>query len=82
MINNFIPFIVVGYFLFFIKNSRLNNILVGLIFVSFFVFATNYPIYTDFDIFRYLHRFIGIVVVIALSFYIFKNKINFFIRIG
>ena len=79
MINNFIPIIVLGYFLYYLINSRLNNILTGLIFVSFFIFATNYTNYgLDFDIFRYLHRFIGILVVIALIFHIFRNKVNVF----
>ena len=78
MINNFIPFIVLGYFLYYLINNRSNNILTGLIFVSFFIFATNYTNYgLDFAIFRYLHRAIGIIVVIALFIYIFKNKINF-----
>ena len=35
-INNFIPLVVVGYFLFFIQNKELKNLLVYLIFVSFF----------------------------------------------
>lgn len=78
MFNNLIPIIVLFYFFYHLKNTSFNNILSGLIFVSFFIFATNYSNYgLDFDIFRYLHRFIGVVVVIALLFYILKNKINF-----
>jgi len=79
MINNLIPIFSIFYFLFFLKNNRLNNILTGLIFVSFFVFATNFTSFgLDFKILRYLHRAIGIVVVIALFFHIFRYKINFF----
>ena len=79
LINNFIPLVVVGYFLFFIQNKELKNLLVYLIFVSFFVFATNYTNYgLDIDIYRYLHRAIGIVVVLALFIHIIGNRVNFF----
>ena len=79
MINSLIPFVVVGYFLFFLKNNRLNNILTGLIFVSFFAFSTNYDHFGfDFYIFRYLHRSIGVLVVIALALHIFRHRVNVF----
>ena len=79
MINNLIPFVLVGYFLFFLKNNHLNNVLTSLIFVSFFAFSTNYTDFKlDFDIFRYLHRTIGVLVVIALVLHIFKHRINVF----
>ena len=79
MINNFIPLVVLGYFLLHIKKTGFQNFLVNLIFVSFFVFATNYTHYgLDIDIFRYLHRVIGIIVVADLLIHIIRNKINFF----
>jgi len=79
MINDFIPILVIGYFLFFLRSSHANNILTGLIFISYLVFATNYTNYgLDFDIFRYLHRGIGVLVVIALAVYIYRGKVNVF----
>ena len=79
MIYNLIPFVLVGYFLFFLKNNHLNNVLTSLIFVSFFAFSTNYTDFKlDFDIFRYLHRTIGVLVVIALVLHIFRHRINVF----
>jgi O-antigen ligase len=71
--------IVLGYFLLFLKSNHLNNFLTGLIFISYLVFATNYTNYgLDFDIFRYLHRGIGVLVAIALVVYIYKGRVNVF----
>ena len=79
MINDFIPMIVLGYFLLFLKSNHLNNFLTGLIFISYLVFATNYTNYgLDFDIFRYLHRGIGVLVAIALVVYIYRGRVNVF----
>lgn len=79
MIDNFIPIVALGYFLIHIKKTGFQNFLVNLIFLSFFVFATNYTNYgLDIDIFRYLHRVIGILVVADLLIHIIRNKINFF----
>jgi len=79
MINNLIPIFSIFYFLFFLKSNRLNNVLTSLIFISFFVFATNYiDIGLEIDIFRYLHRIIGVLAAIALVYHIFRNRINFF----
>jgi O-antigen ligase len=71
--------IVLGYFLLFLKSNHLNNFLTGLIFISYLVFATNYTNYgLDFDIFRYLHRGIGVLVAIALVVYIYRGRVNVF----
>jgi len=79
MINDFIPMIVLGYFLLFLKSNHLNNFLTGLIFISYLVFATNYTNYgLEFDIYRYLHRSIGILVAIALVVHIYRYKVNIF----
>ena len=79
MINDFIPMIVLGYFLLFLKSNHLNNFLTGLIFISYLVFATNYTNYgLDFDIFRYLHRGVGVLVAIALVVYIYRGRVNIF----
>ena len=79
MINDFIPMIVLGYFLLFLKSNHLNNFLTGLIFISYLVFATNYTNYgLDFDIFRYLHRGVGVLVAIALVVYIYRGRVNVF----
>ena len=79
MINDFIPIFVIGYFLLFLRSNHINNVLTGLIFISYLVFATNYTHYgLDFDIFRYLHRGIGVLVVIALVVYIYRGRVNIF----
>ena len=79
MLISLIPFFILGYFLFFLKNNRLNNLLTGLIFVSFFVFATNYTSFGfEFNIFRYLHRIIGSLIAITIVFHVFKYRINVF----
>jgi O-antigen ligase len=71
--------IVLGYFLLFLKSNHLNNFLTGLIFISYLVFATNYTNYgLEFDIFRYLHRGVGVLVAIALVVYIYRGRVNVF----
>ena len=76
---NIIPFFILGYFLLFFKNNRLNNLLTGLIFVSFFAFATNYYDFgLEFSVFRYLHRIIGSLIAISLVFHVFSHRINVF----
>jgi len=65
--------------LLFLKSNHLNNFLTGLIFISYLVFATNYTNYgLDFDIFRYLHRGVGVLVAIALVVYIYRGRVNVF----
>jgi O-antigen ligase len=79
MVNELIPILVIGYFFLFLRSNHANNILTGLIFVSYLAFATNYTNYgLDFDIFRYLHRGIGVLVIIALIIHIYKGKVNIF----
>jgi len=79
MINDLIPIFAIGYFFLFLRSNHANNILTGLIFISYLVFATNYTNYgLDFDIFRYLHRGIGVLVAIALVVYIYRGRVNVF----
>ena len=79
MINDLIPIFAIGYFFLFLRSNHLNNFLTGLIFISYLVFATNYTNYgLDFDIFRYLHRGIGVLVAIALVVYIYRGRVNVF----
>ena len=79
MVNELIPILVIGYFFLFLRSNHANNILTGLIFISYFVFATNYTNYgLDFDIFRYLHRGVGVLVAIALVVYIYRGRVNVF----
>ena len=79
MINDLIPIFAIGYFFLFLRSNHANNILTGLIFISYFVFATNYTNYgLDFDIFRYLHRGVGVLVAIALVVYIYRGRVNVF----
>ena len=79
MINDLIPIFAIGYFFLFLRSNHANNILTGLIFISYLFFATNYTNYgLDFDIFRYLHRGIGVLVAIALVVYIYRGRVNVF----
>jgi hypothetical protein len=79
MLEIFIPFIVLIYYSFYLLKNNYKNILPGLIFVSFFVFSTNYENFgLGFDVYRYLHRIIGISLVIALIFHIVIHRVNVF----
>jgi O-antigen ligase len=83
MINliSLIPIISLIWYLYFLKTNHLNSILSTLIIFSFFMFATNYEHYgLEIDIYRYLHRSIGILIAISLIFYVLKNKINVFVE--
>ena len=78
---DFVPIIAVTWFLFFLKNNRINNPLVGLLFLSYLFFATNYSgfgLELNFDIFRSLHRIIGITCILVFLIHVFKNRINIF----
>jgi len=74
-----LPLISIIGFGFFYKKNNLNHFLVSLIFLSFYMFATNYNYIfgLEFDFYRYLHRSIGIILAISLIFYILRNKVNF-----
>ena len=80
--NNIItlmPFFAIAWFIFFIIKNQLNNILTGLIFVSYLFFATNYENFGfQIDIFRYLHRFIGVIAILFLVVHIARFKVNLF----
>ena len=79
MLDSISPIIAVFYFLFFIKNNRVNTPFVGLIFLSYLFFATNYTHYgLEVDIYRYLHRAIGVLIVILLGVHIVKNKVKIY----
>jgi O-antigen ligase len=78
-IFNLIPFFAIAWFIFFIKKNQFNNLLTGLIFVSYLFFATNYQNFgMQIDIFRYVHRFIGIIAILFLLVHIVRFKINLF----
>ena len=78
MIINLIPFFVISYLLYFYKSNRLNNVLTISLFVSFYLFATNYTHFgLDVSVFRYIHRLVGILAVGALIFYFFRNHHSF-----
>jgi len=84
-----IPFIVVLYLIYFRKQHSSNNILIVLIFLSYMVFATNYENYgLNFDLYRYIHKSIGVLVSLSLIYFCFKNgfdviknKISIFIAL-
>jgi O-antigen ligase len=81
MIIWFIPFVAITWFLYYVRSNNLNNPLVGLIFFSYLFFATNYTNYgldLSFDIFRSLHRFIGVVCIGTLLLHLYKYKTNVF----
>jgi len=69
-----VPLIVIAYFIHFRKNYNSNNILVIMIFMSYMIFATNYENYgLNFDLFRYVHKFIGIILALSLIYYVLKS---------
>ena len=75
----FIPIIAITWFAYFIRNNRINNPMVGLIFLSYLFFATNYSDFgldLNFDIFRSLHRLIGIACILMFFVYALKNRVN------
>jgi O-antigen ligase len=81
MIIWFIPFVAITWFVYFVRSNNLNNPLVGLIFISYLFFATNYTNFgldLSFDIFRSLHRFIGVVCIGTLLLHLYKYKTNVF----
>ena len=76
---DFMPLIAIAWFSYFIRNNRMNNPMVGLIFLSYLFFATNYTNFgldLSFDIFRSLHRIIGIVCILMFFIYVLKNRVN------
>jgi hypothetical protein len=81
MINyiSVIPFIAIIWFIIFFKNNHLNAFLTGLIFVSYLFFATNYSNFnSNIDVFRYLHRLIGVILILFILAHIVRFKINLF----
>ena len=79
IINSTLPLIMIAYLFYFRRDRSLNNLLLMTLFLSYFAFATNYTNYgLDFDIFRYLHRGIGVLVAIALVIYIYRGRVNVF----
>jgi hypothetical protein len=77
--TDFIPIIAISWFLYFLKYNRINNPLVGLLFVSYLFFATNYSNFgleLNFDIFRSLHRIIGITCILVFLMHAVKYKVN------
>ena len=70
-----------AWFGYFINNNKVNNPMVGLIFISYLFFATNYSDFglnLSFDIFRSLHRAIGIICILIFLTQVVKKRINVF----
>jgi O-antigen ligase len=81
MINDFIPIVALAWFAYFVQSNKFNNPLVGLIFISYLFFSTNYTNFgleLSFDIFRSLHRIIGALCAVAFLGYALKNRVNIF----
>ena len=75
IINSTLPLIMIAYLFYFRRDRSLNNLLLMTLFLSYFAFATNYTNYgLDFDLYRYLHKFIGVLVVVGLAHHVFKNN--------
>ena len=65
---DFIPIVAIFWFLYFLRSNKINNPLVGLLFLSYFFFATNYSNFghdLNFEVFRSLHRIIGISCILV-----------------
>ena len=79
ILNGGLPFIFIGYFFYFRINNNVNNIFLILIFLSYFVFATNYENYgLDFDLYRYIHKTIGVLTIVSLIHHVIINKLSVF----
>ena len=77
IINSTLPLIMIAYLFYFRRDRSLNNLLLMTLFLSYFAFATNYTNYgLDFDLYRYLHKFIGVLAVVGLVHHVFKNNIT------
>jgi hypothetical protein len=77
IINSTLPLIMIAYLFYFRRGRSLNNLLLMTLFLSYFAFATNYTNYgLDFDLYRYLHKFIGVLAVVGLVHHVFKNNIT------
>ncbi len=73
----FLPLLLTAYFLYFRIKYHSNNFLLVLIFLSYFIFATNYESYgLSFDLYRYIHRTIGVLLVINFIYDFYKNGIK------
>ena len=71
----------IAWFGYFINNNKVNNPMVILIFISYLFFATNYSDFgldLSFDIFRSLHRSIGIICILIFLTQVAKKRINIF----
>jgi len=76
MIIEFFPIFAFFIFLKF-RNLDSNNFWVSLTFFSLFFLASNFDdMGSGIHVYRYIHKFIGLVLIISLGFYIFKNKIS------
>jgi len=74
-----IPLIGFIWFIVYFKNNHLNSFFTGLIFVSYLFFATNYSNFGfSGDPFRYIHRLIGVILILIILAYIVRYKINLF----
>ena len=74
-----IPLIGFIWFIVYFKNNHLNSFFTGLIFVSYLFFATNYSNFGfSGDPFRYIHRLIGVILILIILAHIVRYKINLF----
>ena len=77
IINGALPLIMTAYLFYFRRDRSLNNLLLMIVFLSYLAFATNYETYgLDFDLYRYLHKFIGMLAVAGLAHHLFKNNLT------
>ena len=77
IMNGALPLIMATYLFYFRRDRGLNSLLLMIVFLSYLAFATNYETYgLDFDLYRYLHKFIGMLTVVGLVYHVFKNNIT------
>ncbi len=77
IINGALPLIMAAYLFYFRRDHGLNSLLLMIVFLSYLAFATNYETYgLDFDLYRYLHKFIGMLTVVGLVHHVFKNNLT------
>jgi len=77
IISDFLPLLLLLWTGYFLKKYRANNFLIIGSFLSYFAFATNFnDLGLGFDFYRYVHKFIGICVVLHLLYLTYKSKLK------
>jgi len=77
MTSDFLPLLLLLWTGYFLKNYKTNNFLVIISILSYYAFATNFnDLGFGFDVYRYIHKFIGICIVSHLFYLTYKSRLK------